>query len=84
MPARNPESLGDHFAQALNTGNLDALLALYEPEATLSPQPGQLVTGTKAIRDALSAFLAMKPTIAIKSRAVAAAGDVALTSPNGN
>ncbi len=80
MPARNPESLGDHFAQALNTGNLDALLALYEPEATLSPQPGQLVTGTKAIREALSAFLAMKPTIAIKSRPVAAAGDVALTS----
>ena len=80
MPARNPESLGDLFAQALNAGDLEGLMALYEPHATLSPQPGILATGSKAIREALSGFLAMKPTISMKSRVLAAAGDVALTS----
>ena len=80
MSARSPESLGDLFAQALNAGNLEALMALYEADATLSPQPGQIATGSKAIREALSGFLAMKPTISMKSRVLAAAGDVALTS----
>jgi hypothetical protein len=36
-------------------------MALFEPEATLIPQPGQVVTGTEAIREALSGFLALKP-----------------------
>lgn len=80
MPARNPESLDQLFAEALNSGNLDALVALYEPQATLSPEPGQVVTGTKAIRESLSAFLAMKPTIALKAKTLATSGDIALTS----
>ena len=46
MPARNPEELVRLFSEALNSGNLDALVALYEPQATLTPEPGQVVTGT--------------------------------------
>ena len=80
MPARNPEELDRLFSDALNSGNLDALVALYEPHATLTPEPGQVVTGTQAIREALSAFVAIKPTITLEVKTLAQTGDLALTS----
>ena len=33
MAARTPEDLDRLFAGAMNAGNLDALVALYEPQA---------------------------------------------------
>jgi len=78
MPARNPEALDRLFAEALNGGNLDALVALYEPNANLMPEPGKVVVGTKAIREALSGFLAAKPTITMTIKIIAQTGDIAL------
>ncbi len=78
MPARTPEELHQVFADALNAGDMDSLLALYEPGASLIPQPGQLVTGLQGIRQALSGFLAAKPRITVETRKVIRAGDVAL------
>jgi ketosteroid isomerase-like protein len=66
------------FADALNAGKMDPLLALYEPGASLVPQPGQLVTGTEGIRQALGGFLGMKPTIALETRKIVQGGDIAL------
>jgi uncharacterized protein (TIGR02246 family) len=80
MPARSPEELDRLFAEALNAGHLDALVALYEPEATLTPQPGQVVTGTQAIREALRAFVATKPTLTLAVKTLAQTADIALTS----
>ena len=37
MPARNPEDIDRLFAAALNGGDLDALVALHEPQASLTP-----------------------------------------------
>lgn len=93
MPARSPEALDRLFSKALNAGDLDALVALYEPQATLTPQPGTVVTGGKAIREALSAFLTSKPTITLENKTLAQTGDIALitakwelsgTGPDGN
>jgi uncharacterized protein (TIGR02246 family) len=80
MPARSPEELDPLFVEALNAGHLEAMVALYEPEATLTPQPGRVVTGTQAIREALGAFVAMKPTMTLEVKTLAQAGDIALTS----
>ena len=80
MPARSPEELDRLFSEALNAGDLEALVALYEPEATLTPQPGQVVTGTKAIREALSAFVATKPRLRLDVKTLAQTSDIALTS----
>jgi uncharacterized protein (TIGR02246 family) len=55
MPARTPEELPRLFAEAFSAHDLEAALALYEPGATLIPLPGQVVTGTEAIREALGA-----------------------------
>jgi hypothetical protein len=51
MPARTPEDLGQQFMQALNAGDIEGLLQLYEPGSVLRPMPGQVVEGT-AIRHA--------------------------------
>jgi uncharacterized protein (TIGR02246 family) len=80
MPAQNPEELDRLFSEALNAGNLEALVALYEPQATLTPAPGQVVTGAQAIREALSAFVALKPTLTLEVKTLAQTGDIALTS----
>lgn len=80
MPARKPEDLDVLFAQALNTGDLDGLVALYEPEASLMPSPGKIVVGASAIREALAAFIAAKPKITLSPRLVSQTGDLALVT----
>ena len=81
MAARRPEELDRLFAQASNAGDLDALLALYEPNAALAPQPGQVVTGAQSIREALRAFIAMKPTLTmLETKTVMQTGEIALNS----
>src|SRR4051794_40222689 len=57
MPATEPEQLHGLFEQAFNAGDVEALMALYEPDAALIPQPGALAEGTAAIRDSLRWFL---------------------------
>ena len=57
MPAHTPEEVQRLFADAFGSHDLESVLALYEPDATLIPQPGEVVTGTEAIREALIGFL---------------------------
>jgi len=78
MITDDPVALDRAFEDALNRHDLDALMALYEPEAALMPMPGKVVTGTAAIREALAGFVAMKPVIRTSGRLVAQTGDVAL------
>jgi uncharacterized protein (TIGR02246 family) len=80
MSARTPEEIDTLFAQALNAGDLAALVALYEPQAALMPSPETVVTGSAAIRDALSGFLAAKPSMTVSARTLAQAGGVALVT----
>src|SRR5262245_9596325 len=80
MPARKPEELDDLFANAINAGDIEAVIKLYEPRASLMPEPGQVVSGTKAVREALGGFLAMKPRIKLDAKKLAEAGDIALTT----
>jgi uncharacterized protein (TIGR02246 family) len=80
MNARTPEDTDRLFAEALNAGKLDDLVALYEPQATLMPSPGKLVAGTTAIRESLASFLAGKPRMSLTPRLVAQGGDVAVVT----
>jgi uncharacterized protein (TIGR02246 family) len=78
MPVHTPEELQPLWAEAFSAHDLEAVMALYEPEATLIPQPGQEVTGTEAIRDALSGFLALNPNFELEFKKAFQAGDIAL------
>jgi uncharacterized protein (TIGR02246 family) len=80
MAARIPEDVDRLFGEALNAGDLEALVALYEADATLMPSPGNLAHGAAAIRQALAGFLAGKPRMTLAPRVVASAGDLAVTA----
>ncbi|HET7032680.1 MAG TPA: nuclear transport factor 2 family protein [Casimicrobiaceae bacterium] len=80
MGARTPEDLDRLFARALNSGDLEAMIGLYEPRAALRPAPGQIVEGHAAIRAALNGFLQMKPTIELSPRVLGQCSDIALVS----
>lgn len=64
------------FGERLNAGDIDGLVALYEPTATLVRQNGTPATGTAAIREELGGVVALKPTIVMNVKRSIAAGDV--------
>jgi uncharacterized protein (TIGR02246 family) len=78
MPARTPEDLDRLYAGAFNAGNLEALMDLYDPHATLAPSPGKIAVGADAIREALGQFLEAKPKMSLSPRVVSRADDLAL------
>ena len=78
MTARTPDDLDRLFAGAMNAGDLEALVALYEPQASLTPAPGKVAVGIDAIREALGGFLDGRPKMALSPRVVARSGDLAL------
>ena len=78
--ATRPEDVHQLLAAHFNKGDLEALVALYEPGATLVPQPGLRATGAPALRDALAGFLAFKPRDTfVETLSVVLADDCALT-----
>ena len=60
MKVRTPQQMNSAFTSASNSGGIEALLALYDPDAVLVPNPGVVVQGIPAIRAALEQFLALK------------------------
>src|SRR3989475_9403036 len=56
-----PSDTVDHLTEAINRGDLEAALALYEPNAVLVVQPGQLACGATQLREALARFIALEP-----------------------
>ena len=78
MPAHNPEDLGQLFAQAMKSGDVEAVLALYEPGAGMTNQQGQVRSGIDTIRQDMAPFAAAKPDITIETDKIILAGDIAL------
>jgi len=66
------------FVRAFSSGDLDALMALYEPSAVLVPEPGRPAVTGQALRDALQGFLALNATIRLTTEQVMQAGDLVL------
>jgi uncharacterized protein (TIGR02246 family) len=62
MPASTPEEIPVLLAAAMNGGDLDAFVELYEPDATtVVPPEGKLVNGRAEIRAALEPIFASRP-----------------------
>lgn len=80
MPASSPEEVLQRFADAFAGRDLDRIMALYEPGAVLVAQPGHVVSGPAAIREALGGFLAPTSTFTAHVEGTLPAGDVALVS----
>ena len=80
MPAMNPGDLDQLFGEALNAGDLEALLALYEANASFTPEPGAELHGRDAIRGALESFIAMQPNVTLETKTIAQIDDIALST----
>jgi uncharacterized protein (TIGR02246 family) len=78
MNATSADQAIQLFSQRLNEGDLEGALALYESDASFSPQPGAQVTGVDEIRGALEGFFALDPTIEGEIQGVLETGDLAL------
>lgn len=84
MGHRNPVDVVNQLIKAINEGNLDAAVACYEAQAIFVVQPGQVATGTKALRDALAGFITMKTTITAETYKIMQTGDLALYTAKWN
>ena len=80
MSRGTPEQVLNSIVDGINTGNLDALMPLYEPEAAFATQPGSLAHGLLGVGESLAAFIAMKGTLDLKVTRVLEASDLALVT----
>jgi uncharacterized protein (TIGR02246 family) len=78
MTAHTPEQVIELFSVALNSRDVDAAIALYEPEATFTPRPGEEARGLHEIRGALEQFAALEPQLRGEITKVLTASGVAL------
>ena len=75
MPARTPKQCDDLFARCLNAGDVDGVVALYEPKGCLVLEAGVIARGPRAIRKAIATFAAMKPKLQMNVTRIVKAGD---------
>jgi hypothetical protein len=79
--AKVPNDLEKFFVERANTGDVDGLVALYEPNAVLVSDDGEQVVGTDQIRKFFVNFLKNRPQLAPSIQAPAMCSDeIALTS----
>lgn len=65
---------------AVAAGDIEAVLATFEPSGALAGQPGLVTDGPAALRGAFEGFMGMKPQITITGQEIVQAGDIALHS----
>ena len=79
--AKEPNDLERLFVERVNARDLEGLVALYESNATLANDEGEVVIGQEHIRKFFADFLARGPQLSASVQAPALrSGDVALTS----
>lgn len=93
MPVQRPQEMYDRFKKFFDAKDADGLITLYEAGAAFQPQPGVVVTGHAAIKEAFGGFLALNADFRMEPANVIETGDLALllakwtlkgTDPDGN
>lgn len=79
--AMDPQDLGRFFVERANAGDVEGLVALYEPSAVLALPDGRTATGADEIRLFYQRLLADRPAFTPgPQRPALRNGDLALTS----
>lgn len=78
MAVLNPAEMNAAFGAAVNSGDVENLVALYEPDALLAPEPGKRARGHAEIRGALAHLLALGGTMESRNNYCMEVGDLAL------
>ena len=79
MPAKTPDEVVKLFEKHMNSGDVGAVLALYEPTATLVPPGAEPANGHQAIRAGIQPFLDAKAEIHLNVVRTVMCGDIAVT-----
>ena len=80
-PANDPNDLEKYFVERANAGDVEGLVALYEPNAIVAGDDGEIAIGLNQIREFFIKFLADRPQLDPSTQAAALrSGDLALTS----
>ncbi|MBO0845203.1 MAG: nuclear transport factor 2 family protein [Nocardioides sp.] len=79
-PAHQPEDLDRFFLERANAGDVDGVVALYEPDAVLGFPPGQRTVGVGEIRRVYVELLATRVVFEGDIRPPVRNGDIAMTS----
>jgi ketosteroid isomerase-like protein len=76
-----PEDLERLFVERVNAGDVDGLVALFEPDAVLASPPATVASGSEAIRRVLHDLVASGVRLTLgDQQPTLRVGDVALTS----
>lgn len=78
MSARTPADVDLIFAAALSAGDVDAALAMYEPDAVYDGGVEPPRRGHEEIRDTLARLVALNPTLTIHEVDVLENGELAV------
>jgi uncharacterized protein (TIGR02246 family) len=80
-PANDPNDLEKYFVERANAGDVEGLVALYEPGAVLVNDDGDILKGLDQIREFFVKFLTSRPQFEPSNQSAAVcSGDIALTS----
>ena len=79
--ATEPNDLARFFIERANAGDVEGLVALYEPDAVLAFPPGSLAAGQAEIRKVYEQFVAAAPVLSPgRQHPALVSGDLALTA----
>jgi uncharacterized protein (TIGR02246 family) len=78
VSTETPEHVLEAIVEGVNTGNLEMLLSLYEPDAAFAAQPGILAHGLAGVCESLDGFLAMQGKLDLEVTRVLEVDDLAL------
>ncbi|MFI9646278.1 YybH family protein [Streptomyces sp. NPDC052040] len=79
-PITDPLVISHVFNERCNSGDLDGLLALYEPDAVMVDEAGRTHRGTDELRAFFAGMLAMRPAVRTLAVTVVVNGSVAQSS----
>lgn len=72
------QSTIDAMTSAFAKGDIDGVLATYEPDAVVVGEPGMPVSGTPALRQLFAEFVALNPRFTFTNQEIVQARDIAL------
>jgi ketosteroid isomerase-like protein len=78
MGIQNPADIHQAVQERLNAGDVDGLVALYEPDARMVGSEGEIYDGLSAIRDNWARLADLGVKIELATTYVVEAGDLAL------
>jgi ketosteroid isomerase-like protein len=79
--AREPEELERLFVERMNDGDVEGLVALFEPDAVMRHSPGEVAVGHRAIRQVFERLVADRTRLTLgEQRPMLRSGELAMGS----